>query len=299
MKRRRGRRGFWWWSWLLILAVAGGVGGGYYYGEQRWQEAPKQFLAEALVSFQVRDPFVSKQAGIQIPSSEVADANELEVIDAIKSEEVLSPVVTELDLTRKWGMGMAEAVARLRIALELDLDKSTDQLTVSARLNDPELSAAVANLVAETIPGKIAEIDEAKEEKALVLLEAEMEPVVKREAEARAALSSALAANGIKIELVPGQSLGAYQEIPEVLTAKVTWDSTVEDLKDLRKDQAEYRNYWQLSPRPSLVLEKAEVPGEAVGPALQPFQVRWATYGLTAGLVLGSLLMVVCWKLFP
>lgn len=299
MKRRRGRRGFWWWSWLLVLAIAGGVGGGYVYGERRWEEAPKEFIAAAQVSFKVRDPFISRKVGVDIPTSEVADANEMAVLRQVQSEEVLSEVVAALDLAGKWGMEAAEAIGRLRILLEFDLDQETDELKVLVRLNDPVEAAATANAVAGMIPEIIQDLDEVQKENAFQLLEAEAQPVLDREAEARNSLQRALETNGINIKLVPGVDLGPYRYIQEVLTTQVAWDSAQDDVKDLLSDQAEYRTYWQKSLTPSILIAKAEPPALPVGPDVKPFQVRWSTYGLTAGLILGSLLMLACWKLFP
>jgi hypothetical protein len=299
MKRRRGRRGFWWWSWILVLTTVGGVVGGYFYGEKEWEKEPKEFVARAKVSFQVRDPFVSKKAGLSIPSSQVADANELEVLDAIKSKSFLSVIATDLDLTGTWGMGVAEAVARLRIAITLDLNQESNELEVSTRLNDPALAAAVTNEVAEAIPTTIRELDEAKRSDAATLLESEARPVLTRQEETRQALQGALASKGVSIKIEPGVDLGVYLNDPDILAAKVAWDAACEDFQDIQNDQAEYRNYWSVAVPPSVVLEKAEVPPAPVGPLLEPFQVRWATRGTAAGLILGSLLMLACWKLFP
>ncbi|MCH1498875.1 MAG: hypothetical protein L7U83_07385, partial [Akkermansiaceae bacterium] len=130
MKKRRGRRGFWWWSWLLIALTIGGVVGGFFYGKKKWEEAPKEYVAYATLSFHVRDVFVSSRNELQTGSTEVADANQSEVLRNVKLEESLKGIALNLDFANQWGMTQNEAVIRLRGGLDLDLDQATDQLTV-------------------------------------------------------------------------------------------------------------------------------------------------------------------------
>ncbi|MDF1714798.1 MAG: hypothetical protein P1U90_21375 [Akkermansiaceae bacterium] len=299
MKKRRGRRGFWWWSWLLVLLTIGGVVGGFFYGKQKWNETPKEYLAYATLSFHVRDVFVSSKNGIQAGSTGVADANESEVLRQVKSEEFLEGLALDLDFVNKWGMSPTEVVLQLRTGLDLDLDQTSDQLTVAARLNDPQEAADFANAVATELPDLIKRIDEKKKEEGLEQLGRDSQPILDEEAAAKAKLKQALAAKGVNIDPGPGVDLGDYLYIPEVLDAKLDWDSTGEALKAIYDSQAEYRNYWAKTVKPSFVMAKAVAPPSFVGPDLQPFQVRWSVYGLTAGMVAGSLLMLVCWKLFP
>lgn len=299
MKRRRGRRGFWWWSWLLALITIAGVVGGYKYGEKKWEEAPKDYLGIATVSFRVRDPFISKKAGVDIPSSTLADANELEVLRVIKSEEELAKVAEELGLADKWEMGTGGAVNRLREGLDFDLNKETNELQIQMVLHDPEAVAEVANFLAENLPEVIKELDEKNKATAYELLEAETRPFQDLESDAKAVLQEKLDAKGIRIKVTPDVDLGAYQEFKEILTAKVEWDSVREDLEDLKDEQLEYRSYWQRPLLLTKVIEKAQVPQGFVGPSVKPFQMRWLTYGLTAGMILGSLVTLLFWKLFP
>ncbi len=50
---------------------------------------------------------------------------------------------------------------------------------------------------------------------------------------------------------------------------------------------------------PTIVMVKAVPPPTFSGPDVEPFQMEWALYGLTGGMVVGSLLSLLCWKLFP
>lgn len=299
MKKRRGRRGFWWWSWLLVFLVIGGVVGGFFYGKKKWDETPKEYLAYATLSFQVRDIFVSSKNGIQAGSTGVADANEAEVLRQLKSEETMKGIVLNLDFSNKWGVSPTDVVSQLVVGLDLDLDQASDQLTIAARLNDPQEAADFANAVATEMPDLIKRIDEQKKKEGVEQLTRESQPLIEQEAAAKGKLKQALAAKGVNIEPGPGVDLGDYLYIPEVLDAKLEWDSASESLKDVFEDQAEYRSYWAKTVKPSFVMAKAVAPPTFVGPNLQPFQVRWSVYGMTAGMVVGSLLMLICWKLFP
>lgn len=299
MKKRRGRRGFWWWSWLLLMLTIGGVVGGFFYGKQKWDEAPKEYLAYATLSFHVRDIFVSARNGIQAGSSGVANANESEVLRKIKSEGSLKEVALKLDFAKQWKVEKDEAILQLRGALDLDLDQVREKLTVVTRLNDPQEAADFANIVATAIPSLIKKIDEKNKSEGLEQLARDSQPLIDESVIAKGKLKESLAAKGVNIEPGPGVDLGDYLYIPEVLDAKLEWDSTSDALKAIYDSQSEYRNYWSKTVRPSIVTAKAIVPPNFVGPNLQPFQVRWSVYGMTAGMVLGSLLMVICWKLFP
>lgn len=299
MKRRRGRRSLVWWSWLLALVTIAGVVGGYLYGAMRWAEAPKDYLSVAKLAINIRPPFVSQKAGIELSAGVMANVNEQEVLRRIESEEVLGLLVKRLDLTGRWDVGTSEAVNRIRTGLLLDLDKETDILSVQVSLHHPEDAAEVANALAALVPETVSEFDALKKAAAFELLKAESQPLEDLESEAKEKLTQALANNGINLKLTPEIDLGPYQEFKDVLTAKVEWDSAREDLLELQKEQGEYRQYWLRALRPTLVTQKAEVRTNFVGPPVKPFQKRWATYGLTAGMFLGSLLMFLCWKLFP
>lgn len=301
MKRRRGRRGLVWWSWLLVLVTVGGVVGGYKMGEKEWEKAPKDYLAVAKTTFNVRKPFVARNAAVALPSEDVVNPNEEEVMRMLESNEVLSRIVTDLELTDAWAMGTEAAVLKVRDAVDLRLEKETGELFVEVILNDPEDAAEVANAVAKLVPETIKAFDNEKKAAANKLLEVESRPLEDAELEARTKLEHALAGRGIRIKVTPEVDLTLYQEFKDVLTAKVEWDSAREDLGELKKEQSEYRLFWMRSLRPSIVAARAE-PSPAngfVGPEIRPYQMRWATYGLTAGMFVGSLLMLICWKLFP
>lgn len=299
MKKRRGRRGFWWWSWLLIVLTIGGVVGGFFYGKKKWDEAPKEYVAYATLSFHVRDVFVSSQNEFQAGATEVADANQSEVLRNVKLEESLKGIALNLDFANQWGMTQNEVVIRLRGGLDLDLDQVTNQLTVEARLNDSQDAADFANAVAAEIPNLIKRLDEKKKKEAMDQFSQDSQPLVDENLNAKEKLKESLAAKGVKLEPGPGVDLGDFLYIPEVLDAKLEWDSTSDALKALYDSQSEYRNYWSKLVSPSFVMAEATPPPSFVGPNLQPFQARWSVYGMTMGLVVGSLLMLICWKLFP
>ncbi|MDB4607719.1 hypothetical protein OAH64_02630, partial [bacterium] len=260
MKKRRGRRGFWWWSWLLIALTIGGVVGGFFYGKKKWDEAPKEYVAYATLSFHVRDVFVSSQNEIQAGSTGVADANQSEVLRNVKLEEFLKGIALNLDFADQWGMTQNEAIIRLRGGLDLDLDQVTDQLTVGARLNDSQDTADFANAVATEIPNLIKRLDEKKKKEATDQFSRDAQPLVDENLTAKEKLKESLAAKGVKLEPGPGVDLGDYLYIPEVLDAKLEWDSTSDALKAIYDSQSEYRNYWSKVVSPSFVMAKATAP---------------------------------------
>ena len=299
MKRRRGRRGVWWWSWLLVLVTIGAVVGGFLYGKKRWEDAPKDFQSVATLSFHVRDPFVLPGKAALVSMSRMADPNEAGVLRETESDAALAPIVTEFDLTKKWELGTADALSELRTSLELELDREKNELYVSVIRHDPEEAAELANAVAKAIIPRIKELDEKRKVEGLAKQELELQPFQDEESESRASLKKVLTSKNIKIELTPGVDLGSYLFDEEILPAKLEWDSAIENLSSAQSGQSAYTNYWKKSVRPSLITTKAEPTPKFIGPALQPVQVEWSLYGLTAGLVVGSLLMLLCWKLFP
>lgn len=299
MKRRRGRRSLVWWSWLLALVSIGGLVGGYKYGEMQWENAPKDYLAGVQVTVRIRAPFVPKKIGTQLATDTMTNANEQEVLRRIESEEVVGKVVSNLELGGRWSMGFTEAVNKIKAGLQLDLDKETDRLLIQVTLNDSQEAAEVANALGGLVSETVKEVDERKKEAAFKLLETEARPLIDLESDAKTKLAKVLKENRINIEVSPNMQLGEYQFIKEVVTARVEWDSARADLQELAAEQREYRGYWERAVRPSLIAVRAEVPPTFNGPPKEPYQIRWLTYGLTAGMMLGSLLMLLCWKLFP
>lgn len=273
--------------------------GGFFLGKKKWEEAPKEYVASASVSFNVRDVFVSSQQGVRNDAAGVPDANEAEVLRQAQSEDFLQKVARKLELTKRWEMSATEVVARLRSALDLDLDTSTDQLQVNTNLNHPQDAADFANAVAEELPELIVQIDEQNKEQSVAQLVIDAQPFVDEEVDAKSRLREALLAKGVKIEPGSGVDLGDYLLIPEVREAKLDWDSAKESLEAFNGSQSKYQSYWSKRVRPSMVIAKALAPPSFVGPALRPFETRWSVYGMTAGLIAGSLMMLACWKLFP
>ncbi|MFT6861556.1 MAG: hypothetical protein ACJAVK_000108 [Akkermansiaceae bacterium] len=273
--------------------------GGFFVGKKQWDDAPKEYLATAKLSFHVRDPFVPAKSGVEISASAVADKNEAQVLRETKSEDVLGEIAKELGLAQKWGMSPADSITKVRTGLELDLNKERDELSIKTTLNDPVIAAEVANVVAAALPPRIKSIDERNKVESFRQMEIEAQPFVDRELEAMATLKKQLLANGVTIEPGPEVDLGDFLFIREILDAKLEWDAAREILAITRTGQDEYQKYWAKPIKPSFLGEKAAAPPSFVGPALKPYQSRWSVYGLTMGMVVGLLLSLVCWKLFP
>lgn len=273
--------------------------GGFLYGKKRWEEAPKDYQSVATISFHVRDPFVVPGKSAEVTSSRLADVNEAEVLRETESDAALAPIITKYDLTKKWELGTEDALSELRTSLELELDREKDELYAIVIRHDPAEAAELANAIAEGIIPRIKELDEKRRAEGLGKQDQEMQPFRDAETEARDALQKVLDAKEIKIKVTPNVDLGDYLFDEDILVAKLEWDSAVENVSSALRGQVSYTNYWKKAVRPSLVKEKAVPAPSFIGPELQPFQVEWSLFGMTGGLVLGSLLMLVCWKLFP
>ncbi len=265
-------------------------------GKKNWENAPKDYLSMAVLKVDIREPYAVEGA----PSTALGalSPNESEIMRRLESDQGLAPIVANLDLTKRWEMGTPDATLELNQSVDLDLDPETDELTVTVKRHDPKEAAEIASAVVNEIPNRIRVIDQLDREAAGKRLDDELQPFLDAETEARTALKSALAANGIPIDPKPGQDLGAYNLIDEVVAAKIDWDHAIDVLRGARNDQFKLASHWKKKLRPSFVVEKPLVPKSFVGPKVEPFQQEGALYGMTLGLVLGALASLLCWKLF-
>jgi len=295
MKRRRGRRSFWWWSWLLALITIGTTVGGYLYGKKRWEETPKDYVAVAVVSVDIRPPFAV--LGVEQAETGLLNENEDRTLREIESDEGLKPIIDDLDLTKRWAMSVGEATTELRTSIDLYLNKK--ELNVTVTRHDPGESAEIANAVARAIPGRIKAGDDERVELETSKLKEEIQPHLKEIERTRLQLKEAFAANNISIDPKPGLDIGVYFEIAEVASANLAWVEAREFYEVAVKGQSGISNYWERGIDPSYLKTRAVPPTVIAGPPLEPFQVQTALYGMTLGLLVGSLLMFVFWKLFP
>lgn len=297
MKRRRGRRGFWWWSWVLALLTIGLTVGGYLYGEKRWEAAPKDYVAVAVLSVDIRKPF--EASGVEAVETGLLNDSETKTLEGVQSDQGLAPVVATLGLDKKWELSADDAVIELRSSVDLDLISDTKELTVLVTRHDPVEAAEIANAIARSIPGRIKASDEAMIERETAKLQEEMKPYAKEIEDARLALKAAFTANNIPIDPRPGLDVTPYNQIPAVLSANLAWVEAREFFLVAERGQREVERYLKRKIKPSIVKAPAVPPTTIAGPELKSFQVQTALYGLTAGLLLGSLVTFVLWKLFP
>ncbi len=299
MKRRRGRRGFWWWSWLLALVTIAGVVGGGLYGRKKWRDGPKDYLSTAKLSVHIRPPFVAKSARVEDVGSRLDNLNEEAVLRDLKSDEALRPIIDALDLTQAWGLGTDDALAELRSSIDLDHDRLVKELYVKVSRHDPEEAANVANLLADSVYGRVKVVDERQKLEGAKILKNELAPFIEAELEARMALKDAFAAKNIVIEPKPGMDVSAYLLDPDIRDAHLEWDSTRDTMAGVKDSQRAFESHWSRKVRPTVVTARAVPAPSFYGPEVEPIQMQWALYGLTGGMVLGSLLSLLCWKLFP
>lgn len=297
MKRRRGRRGFWWWSWLLALIVIGTTVGGFFYGKKRWEDTPKDYVAVAVVSVDIRKPFAV--LGVDAAETGLLNENEDRTLREIESNEGLKAIIDDLDLVKRWAMSVDEVASELRTSIDLNLERSKRELSVTVTRHDPAESADIANAVARAIPNRIKVEDDELVETESSKLKEEIQPYLKEVEDSRLALKAAFAANNIPIDPRPGLDVGPYNQIPAVVSANLAWVEAQEFYEVALKGQSQISNYLQRGIKPSFLKAPAVPPSVIAGPALEPFQVQTALYGMTVGLLLGSLLMFALWKLFP
>lgn len=299
MKRRRGRRGFWWWSWLLALVTVAGVVGGFLYGKKRWEDGPKDYLSAAKVSVHIRAPFVAKGAKLEASGSRLENLNEEAVLRDIKSDEALTPVIAELGLSQKWEMGTGDTLTELRGSVRLEHDRLLKELYVIVSRHDPNEAAQIANMIASGVSKRIKIVDGQQKLEGTKKMEQELEPFMLMEGETRIDLKDAFAAKGITINPKPGMDVSTYLLEPSIRDAYLEWDGALRNLSGVKESQGTFSNHWRRDMRPTIVTEKAMPPPSFVGPEAEPIQMQWALYGLTLGLIIGSVLSLICWKLFP
>lgn len=299
MKQRRGRRGFWWWSWLLALITIGMTVGGFYYGKKRWENVPKDYVAEALLSVDIREPFA--RTGATEIATGLLNTSETEVLRSIESNDDLVAIINDLELSKRWEISRDEAVVELKSSLDLDLDRKEKELTVKLTRHAPEEAAEIANAIARTIPERIRSLDEKKIGEAEMKLQEEIVPLQEAAEEARLEVKKALAEINAPLDPVPGMDLSTYLQVPAVAAANLDWEAAMVYLNDYMTSvdgKREFSKYLAKTIKPSVMISPAVPPTRISGPELRPFQMQTALYGLTSGLLAGVLMMALCWKLF-
>ena len=299
MKRRRGRRGFWWWSWLLALVTIGGVVGGYFYGNKKWEDGPKDYQSWAKVSLHIRPPFVASGAQRNDSSSRLDNLNEEAVLRDIRSDEALSQVISDLSLTQVWEMGTDDALTELRSSVNVEYERLEKSMAIIVSRHDPNEAALIVNTIADGVAERVKVVDQKQKLAGAKILSQELAPYIQDEIQAKTALRDAFTDKGVTIDPKPGMDISIYLLDRKILEAHLEWQTSLENLQGVRSSQGAFESHWKRDMRPTIVTEKGVPPPSFVGPEKEPIQIQWALYGLTLGLVLGSLLSLLCWKLFP
>jgi len=275
----------------------GGTLGGAFYGKQEWKKADKEYPASAILKTDIRAPFKGKN--LKESPTGIANVNELQVMKEIESHAALSKITTDLELAKKWGIGVDDVITTLRSSLDVNLNQKDKMMEVAVVRPDPNEAAEIANAIAEMLKDKIKALDASNKSAGLERLKSEAEPYNQTEAEARQALKQALLNIKVNLEPTPGMDLNIYMTVPAVAEAKEYWDTVRETKIANDISQGEYRRYWEKPLKNSSVISKATPARNFMGPDIEPFQVQFGLYGLTLGLFGGIVLMTICWKLFP
>lgn len=283
---------------MALVTILGVLGGGFY-GRKKWADGPKDYYSIAKLSVHIRPPFVAKAAKLDDVGSRLDNLNEEAVLRDLKSDETLAPVIEAFDLAQAWGLGTDDALTELRSSVDLEHDRLDKELRVRVSRHDPVEAANIANMIADGVYERIKVVDERQKLEGARILEQELTPFLEAEEDARMALKEAFAAKKINIDPKPGMDVSAYLLEPSIRDAHLEWDTARETMIGVKDSQRAFESHWSRKLRPTIVTDKAVPATFFYGPQVEPIQMQWALYGLTFGLIVGSLLSLLCWKLFP
>ncbi len=294
MLKRKRRKGFWWYSWILVLLAIGGTVGGYFYGNQQWESGPKQYRTTAIMEAEIRKPYTQQNAAVSPGRSH---ENQSEALRVLRGKETLLPVMRALQLSNRWGLGDSEALQVLLESVDTELGKGNEILIIGTG-SSPEEAAELANATVAQGMENLKLLADRKKSEGLDVLQKKLDRAY--EPIQRALDEATLAFEENRLPLVPTEDtdLTPYMEIEAVLKAKVDLDTSKERYNEVRLLQREQRLYWERALSEPRVVQEAMAPSKISGPPKEPLLKQWALLGLTAGLILGLLLMLIFWKLF-
>ncbi|MGC6426674.1 MAG: hypothetical protein ACON5H_06715 [Akkermansiaceae bacterium] len=299
MQRRKTRKGFWWWSWLLVLFVAGGAGGGWFVGQKLWEQAPKQYRSTAKLRAYVIPDYLGSGSNLAMES--VRDGTAGKVLLDLESVEFLTSLAQSeaLALDKRWGLPLPAVIKELRESILLEYTKDKE-LFITLEREIPEEAEEIANYMAALALERIEFLNSELSRKGMEGVESRLSIYLEAVSDSHAEYAAILRAKaGVDIDPKPGMDLNDYNEYGKpVIDAQVKWQEALDDLEDARREFSSEISHWKRKILPSSILENAELPIGIHGPKVEPFQTRGAIGGLSLGICLGLLMMLMCWKLF-
>jgi len=249
----------------------------------------------AVLKADIRRPF-ERGKEIEVAAG-VRHSNQSEAKRELQGLKTMTPVMRVLNLNNRWTLNDAETLKLLSNSVDVEV-AANDEITIKVVRDSAQEAAEIANAVAAQATESLTLLDERKKEKSAraldKILTKEREPIDRALEDAAAAFR----ANDLEIVPTAETDLSPYMEIPEILGARVDLDAALENFENEERKQKDERLYWERALIPTSVVQPAVAPANFSGPDKGPIQREYALYGVTAGLILGLLLMFILWKLF-
>ena len=299
MQRRKTRKGFWWWSWLLVIFIAGGTAGGWFVGETLWEKAPKQYRSTAKLRAYVIPDYLGSGTVRGFEGERHSTA--AKVLQDLESVEFLTSFAQDdvMALEQRWGIPLAAVIKELRESIILDYRKN-NELFITVERTTPEEAEEIANYLSVLAVERLEFLNRKLRDIGMEGVNAQLQVYTQAVSDSHSEYSAIIRAkSGLNIDPKPGMDLNTYNTYgEEVINAQVNWQEALDDLKEAEREFYPETSHWKQKVLPSSVLEAAELPIDIYGPQLEPYHTRGAIGGLSLGICLGLLAMLMCWKLF-
>ncbi|MDE0858551.1 MAG: hypothetical protein OSA93_00180 [Akkermansiaceae bacterium] len=296
MQRRKTRKGYWWWSWLVAIFAAGGTIGGWFVGESLWKKSPKNYISSALIKVDIIPTYVEAGAREQMVDG-LLNAEEVEILASLKSVHFLTMLATSANLWERWGVEENEGLKRLRKSLQFNLNKDKE-LIVDVSRSTPEDALELAKTTAETTLWGLQQLAELRKVEGLRLMKEDLAGIKREVDDSTAELAAVLKRTGAPIEPKEGMNLDDFAFVEGVVEAKVVWETALADLKVKKKELLPMKLHWERKVKEPILLEEPQLPTRISFSQKEDYQTQGAVAGVSVGIVLGLLAMLVCWKIF-
>lgn len=266
-------------------------------GEKLWEETPKQYRSTAKLRVFVIPDYLG--SGTKRGISGVRDGTAGKVLLDLESVEFLTDLAQDkvMNLEKRWELPLGDVIKELRKSILLDYTKDKE-LYLTLERGHPSEAQEIANYMAVLAVERIEFLNSELKKAGMASVDSRISIYTQAVEDSHAEYVAVLRANGVNINPKPGMNLNAYNEFgEEVINAQVMWQESLDDLKDARREFMSEISHWEQKLLPSSVLENAALPTEVYGPQIEPYQTRGAIGGLSLGICLGLLMMLICWKL--
>lgn len=263
-----------------------------------WEKTPKDYVSTAVLKVDISPPYVDPQVRSQMVDVGLLNDEELEVLRNLKSIPSLSLIGENFNAWQRWGVDQADGIDRLRRSISFELGKDKN-LVIRATQHDPMEAQEFAQIVVERTTAGLSEIAEIRSQEGLKSVDQELSATEQLADDAKAEFVGALKVLGVTVDPKLGMDLEIYAESDQnVLTTKIAWERATRNFLDRQAELRPMTRHWERKVTPAIVIQAADMPTGISGPLKEPFQTQGAVVGVTLGLFLGLLAMLMCWKLF-